>query len=159
MLEYDDDGSTSFGNPHGLHRNAKHSYTATDPLKATVYAQAKRSGSLTFEHRTRALLVREQVLSGLRYVAATNKNKFTPKSGRFITPPDLAATETQAGAVYEIKFTYDLPIRVVTFAGEAATEGTLTGMTSRTMVSLTGEADDDDDPNTPPITSETACGA
>ncbi len=159
VLEYDDDGTTSFGNPHGLHVNAKHSFTASDPMKATIYAQAKRSGSLVFEHRARAILVREQVLSGLRYVAATNKNKFAPKSGRFITPPDLAATETQAGAVYEIKLTYDLPVRVVTFAGSAQPEGELTAMTSMTMVSRTGDADDDDNTNTPPITSAVACGA
>lgn len=161
VIEHDD-GKASFGAPHGLHSNAKHSYTATDSIKITIYARNARAGALMSEHRARALLVREQVLSGLRYVAASVSKRpqaFTPKSGAFTSPADMADSEKPNGAVYEITAAYELPIRVVTFAGEAVTEGTLTGMTSRTAVSLTGAEDDDDNPNTPPLTSETACGA
>lgn len=159
VIEYDDDAKGSFANPRGLHTNAKHRYTATDPIKVTIYAQSKRTGGLTFEHRARAMLIRETVIAGLEYVAAVNKNKFLPKTGGFVTPPDLAKTETQPGAVYELKITYDLPIRAVTFVGAARPEGSVVDMRSTTRVGRNGIADDDDDPNTPQLGAETACGA
>ena len=159
VIEHASSGKASFDGPRGLHTNAKHAYTAIDPYKITIYAQSKRAGAREFEHRTRALLIREVVLAGLRYVAAVNKNRVNPKDGNFATPEDLAKTEANGGAVYELTITYELPIRVVTFAGEALPEATLAHMTSKTMVSRTGAADDDNNHNTPPLTSETACGA
>ncbi len=150
VIEHDVDGSDSFSNPHGLHTNAKHRHTATDAYKLTIYTQSKVPGAKPFEHRSRAKLVRETVVAGLDYVAATNKNRWSPSSGAFVTPPDLALSEQPGGAAYELKFTYDLPIRVVTFAGEARPEGTLTGLRSTTSVTRFG---DDETPE------ETACGA
>ncbi len=159
VLEHDL-GKSSFDGPRGLHINAKHAYTAVDTYKITIYARSVKSAPSEFEHRSRALLVREVVLAGMRYVAAVNKNRFLPKAGGFTVDGDLAASERNAGAVYELTFTYELPIRVVTFAGQAAPEGNVAHMTSRTMVSRTGaDADSDDNPNTPPLTSEKACGA
>jgi hypothetical protein len=158
VIEHDS-GQASFDGPRGLHLNARHAYTAIDPYKITIYARSARSGALQFEHRSRALLVREVVLAGLRYVSAVNKNRFLPKSGAFTDVGDLVKSEANGGAVYEMTVTYELPIRVVTFAGEAQPEGALSNMTSRTKVSRTGAADDDNNPNTPPLTSETACGA
>ncbi len=159
VIEHDIAGKGSFGPPRGLHTNAKHRYTATDPYKLTIYTRSAKAGASEFEHRSRAMLLRETVLAGLEYVARANKNRFVPTSGGFITPPDLAGTETPAGAVYELKFTYDLPIRTITFAQAARPEASLTGLASTTKVSRAGVPDDDNNPNTPSVSAETACGA
>lgn len=158
VLEHDFSGKGSFGAARGLHVNAKHRRTASDPYKITIYARSAHAGATECEHQTRALLVRETVMAGLDYVAAVNKNHWEPKSGGFTVPDDLAKSETQAGAVYEISLTYDLPIRVITFAQAARPEGNIAGWHSTTKVSRTGEADNDGDPNTPPSTAVTACG-
>lgn len=150
VVEHDVAGKDSFSLARGLHINAKHRKTATDAYKLTIYARSSVGGGKPFEHRSRAKLVRETVIVGLDYVAAVNKNRWNPTSGGFVTPPDLAASELPGGAAYELKFTYDLPIRVVTFAQAARPEGTLAAMTSSTTV--TRFADDE----TP---EETACGA
>lgn len=153
------DGGDSFGRPLGVHKNAKHRYVATDTYKATIYARVVAQGATEFEHRTRAKNIREQVIAGLEYVAVTSGTRQAPKSGGFITPKDLEGSEAKAGAVYELAFTYDLPIRAVTFAGAARPEGTIAHMTSTTKVSRSGAPDDDNNPNTPPATADTACGA
>lgn len=159
VIEHDVDGKDSFSGPRGLHTNAKHRHTATDAYKVTIYAQSKVTGPKPFEHRTRAKAIREMVMTGLATVAAANKNAWEPESGAFVSPPDIAESEQPNGAGYEIKFTYDLPIRFVTFANAAVTEGTLAAMTSTTVVGRAGIADDDDDPTTPQAGAETACGA
>lgn len=158
VLEHDTAASASFDGPRGLHTNARHSYSAADPYKVTIYATS-RAASAPFEHRQRAMRIREQVLSGLRFLSSVNKNRFDPKAGRFITPEDLAGSERPAGAAYELTFTYELPVRVVTFAGAAVNEATLAGLASTTKVSRAGIPDDDGNPNTPSVSSETACGA
>ncbi len=150
VIEHDLAGKDSFGGPRGLHTNAKHRHTATDAYKLTIFARSAVGGGKPFEHRARAKLVRETVMVGLDYVAGANKNAWKPTSGGFVSPPDLAASEQPGGAAYELKFTYDLPIRVVTFPQAARPEGTLTGLTSMTNVSRFA---DDDTPE------ETACGA
>ena len=158
VLEHDLSASASFGGPRGLHVNARHSYSAADPYKITIYVRSV-AGAAPFEHRQRAMRVREQVLSGLRYVASINKNRFEPKAGKFTTPEDLTGSERPGGAAYELTFTYELPVRVVTFAGAAVNEASLAALSSTTKVSRAGIADDDNNPNTPSATAETACGA
>jgi hypothetical protein len=156
VIEYDDSGKDSFSGPRGLHVNAKHRKTAIDACKLTIYARSARGGAAEFEHRARAKLIRETVIAGLDYVAAVNKNRWEPTSGAIITPADLAKTEQQGGAVYELLFTYELPIRVVSFVGEAQPEGTLTGLISSTKVALNGV---ETTTNEPPADADTACGA
>lgn len=158
VIEHSED-KASFDGPRGLHVNAKHAYTAIDPYKITIYVRSAKAGANDFEHRSRAILVRESVIAGLRYVASANRNRFRPISGGFVVPDDLAKSESQGGAVYELAFTYELPIRVVSFQGEASPEGSITSFNNRTLVAKTGETDNDNNPNTPPITSNVACGA
>lgn len=153
VLELDVDGKDTFAPPRGLHGNAKHRYTATDTFKATIYVTNRAAGPQPFEHLQRAKLAREAVIAALELVAAKNKNKFKPTSGGFVVPKDMAAAEQQNGAAYELKFTYSLPIRAVTFAGAARPEGTVTGFTSTTQVSQNHA-----NPTTPPDDAETACG-
>ncbi len=148
VIEHDA-GGESFGPPRGLHINAKHRRTRSAAYKITIYARSAAAGAGDFEHRTRAENVLECVIVGLDNVAAARINRWEPKSGGFITPVDLVKSETQAGAVYELKLTYDLPIRVVTFPGAARPEGTLVDFISSTGVY-----------GPPPDTSaEIACGA
>ncbi len=151
VLEHDTTARSSFDSPRGLHTNAKHLYTSLDPYKVTVYVQSRLGGAKTFEHRTRAHVAREAVIAGLRTISATNKNVFVLKDAGFITPPDLAASEQPNGAAVEVKFTYGLPVRVVTFVGDAQPEGTLTGLSSTTTVSRNAD--------NPDASVETACGA
>jgi hypothetical protein len=151
VLEQDTDGKDTFADPRGMHRNAKHRYTATEAFKATIYVQSRESGAQTFEHQTRAKLARETVIAGLELVAAVNKNRFKPTTGGFVTPADLATSEQPGGAAYELQFTYELPIRAVTFvAGEARPEGLISALSSTTKIS---------NPNSPSDEPETACGA
>lgn len=162
VIEHDADGKDSFGNPRGLHTNAKHRYLATDTFKLTIYVQSRVAGAKVFEHRQRAKLVREAVMVALDHVAADlsrNARAWKPTSGGLVAPADIADSEQPGGAAYEMKFTYDLPVREVTFAGAARAEASIVDFQSSTRISRTGTADDDDNPNTPSLTSETACGA
>lgn len=149
VLEHDQ-GGDSFAPPRGLHLNARHVRTVTDNYKLTIYARSSLAGASVFEHRERALSVRETVIAGIYVIAARNKNRWDPKSGSLVVPADLAASDALGGAAYELKFTYETPIRVVTFRGDARPEGTVGALTSTTNVSRAGAADDD---------TETACGA
>ncbi len=154
-------GGDSFGPTRSQHVNPDHRMTWIVGCKVTIYAQSPSAGARPFEHRRRASRVLNMVLVGLEQVARTNRNAWRPTGGGFVTPADLAASEAQAGAVYELTFTYDRPVVVQTWAGESAAEFTLgaNGITSITKVSRNGVADDDDDPNTVPASAETACGA
>lgn len=154
VLEHDVEAKDAFADPRGLHTNAKHRHTATDTYKFTIYAQSKKPGATPFEHRTRIQTVRETVMAGMDLVAAKRINRWKPTSGGFITPPDLAEAERATGAVYELKFTYELPIRVVTFVGDARPEASMGALVSSTNVSRS-VASDGTESNTP----ETACGA
>lgn len=154
VVEHDTEGKASFADPRGMHTNAKHRRTVTDPYKVTIYARSAKPGATPFEHRTRALNMRETVIAGMEYVARVRINRWDPTSGGFFTPPDLADTEKPGGAAYQILSTYQSPIRVVTFVGEAQPEGTVANFSSTTKVSRAGTPADD--PTTP---AETACGA
>ncbi len=145
VIEHDA-GGESFGNARGLHTNARHRRTRSAAYKLTIYAQSKAAGAKTFEHRTRVENILETVLVGLDFVAATNINKWEPKSGGLVSPPDLAASEQPNGAAYELKFSYDLPIRVVTFVGDAQPEGNIAGGLNSTT-NVTRNADTIDAPN------------
>lgn len=155
------DGADTFGPVRSYHINPKHRRTRTVSGKITIYAQSPLSGATNFEHERRAEAILDQVLIGLDYVAAVDKNKWEPKSGQFITPEDIKESERRGGAVYELKFTYDRAVIVRTWADAIRPEFTFGAgsLRSTTKVSLAHGADDDNDPNTPPATAETACGA
>lgn len=154
VIEHDVDSKASFADPRGMHNNAKHRREATDPYKVTIYVRSALAGASPFEHRTRALNVRDVVIVGMELVARKRINRWDATSGGFFTPPDLAATERPGGAAYQILSTYKSPIRAVTFVGEARPEGTVSGFNSTTQVSRAGTPSDD--PTNP---AETACGA
>lgn len=154
VLEHDVDAKASFADPRGLHNNAKHRRTASDPLKVSIYVRSVLPGASPFEHRTRAMSVRDVVIVGMEVVARTRVNRWDPTSGGFFTPPDLADTEKPGGAAYQILSTYQSPIRAVTFVGEARPEGTVAAFSSTTKVSTAGTPSDD-----PTHPAETACGA
>lgn len=155
----EDDGADSFGPPRMTHVNPKHLAVVTASYKATIYAKSAAPGAGVFEHRRRARHIADLVVVGLFYVAAArgHKDAFSPSSGRFITPEDVAASERPAGAAYEIAFTFERSVQDYTWAKVAASEFTLlsTSIASTTEVSFAGGADDDDDPNTVPALAET----
>jgi hypothetical protein len=155
------DGGDAFGPPRSQHINPKHRHTRTANYKLTIYAKSAAIGAAVFEHRRRAEHVLDKVLCAMDYVAAVRKNRWAPKSGGFITPPDLAASEKPGGAVYELSFTFDRAVIDRTWANAAAEEFTITAdhLTSTTKVSQAQGPDDDSDPNNVPAAAETACGA
>lgn len=141
VIEHDADGTDSFGAPRGLHTNAKHRYTATEACKLTIYARSAVSGATVFEHRERAKKLRDDVMVAMDLVAATRRNRWHPGTGRFVTPPDLEGSEKPGGAVYELKFTFEQPVEVRTFAGAARPEGRI-GTIMSGSPQLVFEADD-----------------
>lgn len=142
-----------FDAPRRLSVNPKVHYTAIEGAKVSIYAKSAKVGAKEFEHRTVAKAVRDQVLVALRYavVATLNQNP-TITGGRFFVPEDLAPSEVQGGAAYELTFTYEQAVAEITWAGEPAPEGGIDRVTSTTNVRAF-----DADGN--PITPTTACGA
>jgi hypothetical protein len=158
VIEYDDKAD-AFGPPRSQHVNPRHRYTVSEACKLTIYAQSTVAGPTVFEHRRRAKRLRDEVLHAMDYVAAVRKNRWNPVAGRFLTPPDLAGTDKPGGAVYELTFTFDHAVEIRTWVGAATPEGNVAAVRSATRVSRAHGPDDDDDPNTPPASAETACGA
>jgi hypothetical protein len=152
VIEFDPDGTDSFALPRSLPPNARHRYTAGEACKLTIYAQSARSGALVSEHRQRAKAIRNQVLVAMDHVAARRKNRWKPNAGGLTSPADLEKSEKPNGAVYELRFVFELPAKVLTFAGEASPEAGDFAVSNVNNVSLAHGPDDD--PNT-----TTACGA
>jgi len=161
VVEHDDDVGDQFGTAVSQSVNPKRPHVLTIGAKLTVYAQSRNDGAMEFEHRRLAYQAVTACVCAMDKVAAERKNSWRPGKGRFITPDDLARSEKFGGAIYELSFTYDRGVPDLTWAGEAQPEATLGAGTVRhtTKVSLAHGPDDDDDPNTPPATAETACGA
>ncbi len=160
MLEHDE-GGDAFAAAASQTINPKIRYVRNIGCKLTIYAQSTRTGALEFEHRRIAEQALDAVLVAMDDVAAARKNGWAIKGGKFITPADLDKSQAQAGAVYELTFTFERGVSERTWANAIRPESTLTSghMTSRTRVSMRGGADDDDDPNNVPASAETACGA
>lgn len=150
VIEYDEEGADTFAAPEVLHRNPKHRFAITMACKLTIWAQAKASGAMDYEHYRRARHIADLALVALNKIAHVRKNTFVPKSGRFITPEDLKASEEVAGAVYELKFTFDRGVKEQTWTGDARPEGTIAGVANTTQATRTKGSQDD-----PP---ETGCG-
>lgn len=153
VLEFDKDGTDSFGDIRSLQTNPRHRYTAVEACKLTLYVQSPSVGATTFEHRARAKRLRDEILVAMDLVAAQRRNRWRPLSGAFEDPPDLEKSERPAGAVYVLKFSIEQAVRDLTWAGAAQPEATITGVTSATHVTRAPAPDDD------PPTPQTACGA
>ncbi len=131
VIEHDD-GADSFGPPRSHRRNPSHRYTRTMSCKMTIFAKSPAAGAAIFEHRRRAERILDKVLCAMDYVAAVRKNHWAPKSGKYITPPDLAGSENPAGAVYELSFEFDRAVMDQTWAGANRPESTMS------LVSMAG---------------------
>lgn len=157
IIEYADDDK--FGPPRGLSTNPKKHYTRTLSCKISIYGKSLKRGALEFEHLQVVDQVLDMVLVAMRKVGAARLNRYTVTGGRPFVPADLEKSEVRAGAAYELKFEFDRAVSELNWAGEKFPEAEISGVTSRTLVSPTVGPDDDNDPNTPPATAETACGA
>lgn len=162
VIEYDKDGRDVWSSPRGLTTNPKRYFEYRPACKITIYAQSTKANAKEFEHENNVLGAAYTVATAMRKVMAAAKiGLFVPTSGGFITPPDLASGTRLGGAAYELKFTFAAGVPDVTWAGDDLPTFTIGAgaVTSTTKVSRRGDADDDDDPLTPPATAETACGA
>lgn len=153
VVAFNEDGSDSFVQPRALRTNARHRYTAREACKVTIYAQSPAASATSFEHRARAKRLRDHVLVAFDVVAAKRRNRWSPDSGRFIAPEDLDKSGQPKGAVYELLFTFEQAVPVLTWKGEGTSEGLISSVQSRTDVAMTYEIVDDLNP------PETACGA
>ncbi len=160
VLEHDEDRGDTFGPPMLQLTNPKSYATRVAGYKLTIYAQSAAAGSLEFEHRRRAEHVLDLVFVALQQIASTRKNSFSPVSGTFVQPADLAKSETIGGAVYEFRFTFDRGIVERDWDGSIAGEFTIIAgsIVNTTKASLASGPDDDNNPLTVPATAETACG-
>ncbi len=136
------DEADSFGPPRSQHINPKHRFTRTMACKLTIWAKAQAPGASIFEHRRRAEKILDKAICAMAYVAAVRKNRWEPKSGKFITPPDLAGAENAAGAVYELAFNFDRAVMDQTWAGGNASEFTIAAYAMAGNPDLTFAADD-----------------
>jgi len=152
VLEHDEDAGDSYAAPQGTRGNDAARFVCQVGYKATFYVQAPAAGAKPYEHRRRAEHLRDLFTVAMFDVAKVRKNNCSIKGGRFIQPVDLAKSETIAGAVYELKFTFDRGIRVLTWAGEKRPEAAVGDFEvgSTTKVRLAHGADD--------ATPETGCG-
>lgn len=161
VIEYDFDRGDSFGPVRSQRANPKHRFVSDEGAKITIYTQSTKPGAQPFEQRRRAKHVRDLVLIALDEVARTRRNVLTLAGGRFVRPEALEGTERDsAGAVYELTFSVDRAVHEQRWDGSIAGEWTVTAgsIASTTKVSALGGPDDDDNPQTPPATAETACG-
>ncbi len=155
-----DDGGDSFSSPKGHAINPRLYGIRNIGVKITIYAQRVGVGATEFEHRRRAEQVIDMVIVALTDIAATRKNGFAIKGGKFVEPADLEKSTAAAGSVYELQLTWERGIAKRKWDGSKRPEAAVgDGMiTSATKVSLRGGVDDDDDPTTVPASAETACG-
>ena len=152
VVEHDEDGTDSYDVPQGARVNDAPRIVCQSSYKATFYVQSAAAGATPYEHRRRAEHLRDMFVVAWFEVAKVRRNQGAIKGGRFIQPVDLAKSETIAGAVYELKFTFDRGIRVLTWAGEKRPEAAVGDFEvgSTTKVRLAHGADD--------ATPETGCG-
>lgn len=160
VIERDEDRGDSFGPVKSQRANPKHRFTREIGAKITIYTQSTRSGAQGFEHFRRADHALDLVLVALDKVVRTRRNTLTISGGRFLRPADLENSERRGGAVYELTFTVDRAVYEQKWDGSIAGEWTVTpgSIANTTKVSALGGPDDDDNPQTPPATAETACG-
>ena len=76
-------------------------------VRITIYAQNPNKGSPYWEHKRRAELILDMVLCALRTVGQVRQNWPGFRSGKFVDPEDLKASETPGGAIYELIVTID----------------------------------------------------
>lgn len=103
VVEHDLDGTDSFAAPMSQRVDPRQTFTRWIAVKATVYAQAAEGAATVWEHRRRAEHALDMLVAAMRAVCMKRHNGLELTGGRFVTPDDLAASTTPAGAVYELK--------------------------------------------------------
>jgi hypothetical protein len=106
VIEHDPAGD-AFETRHTADKNPRTIMTRKTGVKITIYAQHASKGATYWEHVRRAEHVLDQVLCGLQQISKRRQNLFALRSGKFVFPEDLKASETPGGAVYELLFTFD----------------------------------------------------
>ncbi len=161
VIERDEDAGDSFTTPKSQSINPRMYAVRNIGVKLTIYAQSVAAGAAPFEHRRRAEHALDMVVVALIDIAAARKNAMRITGGRLVQPIDLEKSEAVAGAVYELKLTWERGITQKTWAGAIRPEFEITAdnLTSTTLVSRAFGPDDDNDPSTPPAIAEVACGA
>ncbi len=148
-------GGDTFTPPRSQSENPKRYYVRNVGAKLTIYAQSAKSGANEFEHRRLAEHILDLALVGLRRVCAERRMLPDVARGQFVTVEDLAGSEVQGGAVYELPFTVARAVEDREWDGSIDDELTIaTETTTTTYVSPAQGPDDDDDESTPPATAE-----
>ncbi|MCL2724852.1 MAG: hypothetical protein FWD69_10495 [Polyangiaceae bacterium] len=142
VIEHDEDGGDSFSNVLSQHKNPKQRMIRHIGTKITIYAQSPHAGAKPWEHRRRVEHVLDLVLVALSDVLKVRRNGYVITKGSLIQPDDLAKSEVIAGAVYDLRVSIERGVYDLTWAYEARPEVTLTGIKSRTQVSLSGSGEE-----------------
>ncbi len=119
-------GGESFSPTTSQSENPKRYYVRNVGAKLTIYAQSTKAGAAEYEHRRLAEQVLDIVLVELRRVCNVRRMLPDIGGGRFVTIEDLAASETQAGAAYELTFTVARAVEDKAWDGSLAPEFTVT---------------------------------
>jgi len=164
VIVIDETGDT-YGPPRSQSVNPKRHFDCATGAKLTVYGKSAKAGAAEFEHKRVARRAVDLCLVALRTIRAVRRIGLDIGAGGFVDIPDLAGSERKGGAVYELAFTFTRAVEDRTWAGSAAAEaGSAAGegisdTANETLVSQAFGPDDDNNPNTPPASAETACGA
>jgi hypothetical protein len=108
VIEHDLSGGDSFAPTHTPGQKPPRTrLTRVAAYKVTIYAKSPTAGAAYWEHEQRAEAILDQVLVGLDLVAKMRANVVQFRSGKFVFPADLKASETPGFATYELFFTFD----------------------------------------------------
>jgi len=125
IIEHDENGGDGFSFAASQHKNPRMRGVRNIGVTITIYAQAPNAGGTHWEHRRRAEHVLDLVTVALYDVLKIRRNGFTIKKAGFIQPPDLAKSETIAGAVYQMTLTIERGIFDQTWAYENRPQATI----------------------------------
>lgn len=106
VIEHDPVGD-NFTPRHRADTNPRTRLTRNTGVRVTIYAKHPSAGAIYWEHVRRAEHVLDLVLVGLDVVAKKRQNLVVFRSGKFVYPEDLKASETPGGAAYELLLTFD----------------------------------------------------
>lgn len=119
-------GDDAFETPHKATVNPPTRFTRLVPCKLSIYAQEPKKGAAEFEHYRRAEKVLDLCLCALYSIAKARANRFLPRSGKFVPPPDLKDGETFGGVKYELNFVFDRGVMDTKWDLTAAETATIT---------------------------------
>jgi hypothetical protein len=112
VIERDMSSTDGYAQPgtgarHRADVNPRTLMTRVIAVKLTLYVKNPSAGSTYWEHQRRLDTLLDMVLCGLYNVVKPRQNLLTIRSGKYVLPEDLKASETPGGAVYELLVTID----------------------------------------------------